>query len=101
MFMLSLEVVGPGGSLSTVLIATPYWQVGESPGRRHQRQQQTVATGRQRRFFFGWGAAGGGDSRAAPAFDGSGLKICYICSFIRFHLAFFIRYIRPFNIRPT
>jgi hypothetical protein len=25
-FMLSLEVVGPGGSLSTVLIATPYWR---------------------------------------------------------------------------
>ncbi len=25
-FMLLLEVVGPGGSLSTVLIATPYWR---------------------------------------------------------------------------
>ncbi len=25
-FMLPLEVVGPGGSLSTVLIATPYWR---------------------------------------------------------------------------
>jgi hypothetical protein len=25
-FMLSLEVMGPGGSLSTVLIATPYWR---------------------------------------------------------------------------
>jgi hypothetical protein len=24
--MLSLEVTGPGGSLSTVLIATPYWR---------------------------------------------------------------------------
>ncbi len=24
--MLPLEVVGPGGSLSTVLVATPYWQ---------------------------------------------------------------------------
>jgi hypothetical protein len=24
--MLPLEVVGPGGSLSTVLIATPYWR---------------------------------------------------------------------------
>jgi hypothetical protein len=25
-FMLPLEVVGPGGSLSTALIATPYWR---------------------------------------------------------------------------
>jgi hypothetical protein len=26
MFKLPLEVVGPGGSLSTLLVATPYWQ---------------------------------------------------------------------------
>jgi hypothetical protein len=26
LFMLPLEVMGPGGSLSTVLVATPYWR---------------------------------------------------------------------------
>jgi hypothetical protein len=63
-----LEVVGPGGGLSTVLIATPYddTPVGESPGRR-----QTVATGQRRRL-----SSAGNRLAAATAerigFDGDG-----------------------------
>jgi hypothetical protein len=77
--MLPLEVVGPGGSLSTATIAAPYgrdasrresWQAatateGGGAWRRRWRwgeksQLRTVATGQMRRSSIGWGTAGGG-----------------------------------------
>jgi hypothetical protein len=59
--MLSLEVMGPGGSLSTVLIATPYrrdtsWRVSWQAATATVAQ---VATGRLRRSSIGWEVAGG------------------------------------------
>jgi hypothetical protein len=41
-FMLPLEVVGPGGSLSTVLIVTPYWR---DASRRVSWQAATATAG--------------------------------------------------------
>ncbi len=41
-FMLPLEVVGPGGSLSTALIATPYWR---DASRRVSWQAATATAG--------------------------------------------------------
>ncbi len=65
-FMLPLEVMGPGGSLSTELIATPYgrdasWRVS------WQAASMTAAssvTGRLRRSSIGWEAPGGGTGGA-------------------------------------
>jgi hypothetical protein len=64
--MLSLEVVGPGGSLSTKLIATPY---GRDASWRVSWQAVTTtaassATGRLQRSSIGWEAAGGGNGGA-------------------------------------
>ncbi len=64
--MLSLEVMGPGGSLSTKLIATPY---GRDASWRVSWQAVTTtaassATRRLRRSSIGWEAAGGGNGGA-------------------------------------
>jgi hypothetical protein len=71
--MLPLEVVGPGGSLSTALIGAPNgrdasgaWQAAtEGGGAWHGGEEisrnfrGTVATGRLRHSSIGWGTAGG------------------------------------------
>ncbi len=64
--MLPLEVVGPGGSLSTALIATPYerdasWRVSWQPA------TAAAAYSCDRRItapFIGWGTVGGGNGGA-------------------------------------
>ncbi len=77
--MLPLEVVGPGGSLSTALIGAPNgrdasgaWQAAkatEGGGSWHGGEEisrnfrGTVATGQLRRWSIGWGTAGGGADR--------------------------------------
>jgi hypothetical protein len=85
--MLSLEVVGPGDGLSTVLSATPFWRdVSWSVS-----WQAAMATGQWRCLLFGWGTAGGGDGGAALVFDGNGLKICDRCIIgLLLYSAFFI-----------
>ncbi len=81
--MLSLEVVGPGGSLSMATIAAPYgrdasrresWQAATATegggawhggdGSEENSRNRTVATGRMRRSSIGWGTAGGGSGGA-------------------------------------
>jgi hypothetical protein len=73
-FMLPLEVVGPGGSLSTVLITTPYWR---DASRRGSWQAATAmaesrsATRRLRRSSIGWGRqAVAAEERTGLAGDG-------------------------------
>jgi hypothetical protein len=60
-FMLSLEVVGQGGSVSTLLMPCLICRmpVGEGLGRRQWRY--TGATARHRRSSLGWGKNGGGN----------------------------------------
>ena len=76
-FMLPLEVVGPGGSLSTVLIATPYWR---DASRRVSWQAATATAGSSwdrtatalvHRLGTAGGGGGGGlvSSATEPKFD--------------------------------
>jgi hypothetical protein len=88
-FMLSLEVVGPGGSLSTVLIATPYWQdaSGVLAGGKGD-------SGIQLRQDGGSAPSSAGERLVAATaeridFDGDRFKICDIHSYNRIS-------IRPF-----
>jgi hypothetical protein len=65
-FMLPLEVMGPGGSLSTVLIATPYWQ---DASRRASWQAATATASHScdrttTALVHRLGAAGGGNGGA-------------------------------------
>jgi hypothetical protein len=64
--MLSFEVMGPGGSLSMLLLLchTGKMPVGECPGGRQWRQQQTVPI-RRRRFFLSAVKTVGGSAEAA------------------------------------
>jgi hypothetical protein len=65
-FMLPLEVVGPGGSLSTVLITTPYWR---DASRRVSWQAATATAGSScnrtaTALVHRLGTAGGGGGEA-------------------------------------
>jgi hypothetical protein len=58
MFMLSLEVMGPGGSFSTMLIAMPYWREsvlagdnGDSGGARPSAGKQLEVAKVERHQF--------------------------------------------------
>jgi hypothetical protein len=87
--MLSLEVVGPGGSLSMLLLLhhSGEMPVGECPGRQQWRRQQKVATGWQWHSFFGWGCFSGGGVEEA-AFVRSWI-FSYVIFFVILCLAFF------------
>ncbi len=57
-FLLPLEVVGPGGSLSTVLITTPYWRDASRRGSWQAAMataESRFATGRLRHSSIVWG----------------------------------------------
>jgi hypothetical protein len=101
--MLSLEVVGPGGSLSTALIATPYgrdasWRVSWQPATATAAYSCDRATGRS---FIGWGAAGGGNGGADQFRRGRILNCLLIVNSARLFFSYlfglFMFDIRPFS----
>jgi hypothetical protein len=104
--MLPLEVVGPGGSLSTATIAAPYkqdasresWQAATATegggawhggdGGEENSRNRTVATGRMRRSSIGWGTAGGGSGGADRLRWRRTLNLCH--DYLSFNSARFI-----------
>jgi hypothetical protein len=79
--MLPLEVVGPGGSLSTVLIATPYWRDASRRVSWHAATATAVSSCDRTAtaLVLRLGTAGGG-GRGADGFVGDGCQICLLYS---------------------
>jgi hypothetical protein len=89
--MLPLEVMGPGGSLSTELIATPY---GRDASWRVSWQAATAtaassATRQLQRSSIGWKMAGGGNGGADRFRQRRNLNLLFLV------------YIRPFFYSAT